>query len=73
MCDINCHVVRLHDGLREYAEYVKARNADSDNLLVYDPRSEEEKLHAALLQQQATADNKDNHKIGGTYSQWFHF
>ncbi len=44
---------RLHNSLRDYAEYVKARNAESDSLLVHDPRSEEEKQQAALLAEKA--------------------
>ena len=48
-----CH--RLQKGLQEYAEYVKARNNDSNNLLVYDPRSPAERLAAEDLQTLATA------------------
>lgn len=43
-------VCRLQTGLKEYAEFVKQRNATSDMLQVQDPRSVEEKTLAERLQ-----------------------
>lgn len=48
----------MQRGLREYAEYVKARNEMADYMRVVDPRSEEERINAADLQQLAQANNE---------------
>ncbi|XP_052284814.1 sperm-associated antigen 17-like isoform X3 [Dreissena polymorpha] len=48
----------MQRGLREYAEYVKARNAMQDYMRVVDPRSEEERMTAADLQVTARANNE---------------
>ncbi|KAL3882261.1 hypothetical protein ACJMK2_028623 [Sinanodonta woodiana] len=53
--------LRLHlqQGLREYAEWVKARNLASDLMQVKDPRTEEERINAADLQALAMQHSAD--------------
>ncbi|KAL4233858.1 Sperm-associated antigen 17 [Mactra antiquata] len=48
----------MQKGLREYAEYVKARNEMSDYMRVVDPRTEEERINASDLQELAQANNE---------------
>lgn len=49
---------RLQTGLKEYAEYVCARQEDSEALKVQDPRSEEEKMAAADLLSSVFVEDK---------------
>lgn len=48
----------MQRGLREYAEYVKARNDMAEYMRVVDPRTEEERINAADLHQLAQANNE---------------
>ena len=48
----------MQRGLREYAEYVLARNEMSEYMQVVDPRTEEEKINASDLQSLAQANNE---------------
>lgn len=48
----------MQRGLREYAEYVLARNEMSQYMRVVDPRTEEEKINASDLQTLAQANNE---------------
>ena len=48
----------MQRGLREYAEYVLARNEMSQYMQVVDPRTEEEKINASDLQSLAQANNE---------------
>ncbi|KAL5020758.1 hypothetical protein ScPMuIL_002159, partial [Solemya velum] len=41
---------QLQSGLRDYAEYVMARNKSSENMQIFDPRTEEERIHAQDLE-----------------------
>ncbi|KAK3098986.1 hypothetical protein FSP39_024961, partial [Pinctada imbricata] len=41
----------LQEGLKEYAEYVTERNKMTEYMQVVDPRTDEEKIHAADLQE----------------------
>lgn len=43
-------ICRFQSGLRDYAEYVMSRNKSSEQMLVFDPRTEEERIHADDLQ-----------------------
>ena len=45
-------------GFKQYAEFVQARTEDSQALLVQDPRSEDEKIHAEDLQASAKTTQK---------------
>lgn len=48
----------MQKGLREYAEYVKARNEMTDFMRVVDPRTEEERINASDLQELAKANSE---------------
>ena len=48
----------MQRGLREYAEYVLARNEMSQYMQAVDPRTEEEKINASDLQSLAQANNE---------------
>ena len=48
----------MQRGLREYAEYVLARNELSEYMQAVDPRTEEEKINASDLQSLAQANNE---------------
>lgn len=47
---------RLHDGLKQYGEFVRARWQASEFLLVDDPRTDEERMHAADLHDLAKSE-----------------
>ena len=52
----------MQRGLRDYAEHVKSRNEISDFMQIRDPRSEEEKINAADLQNLAQSEIKNCEK-----------
>ena len=56
-------VFRLTSGLRSYAEFIKAWNQRSSELLVHDPRSQEERDQAAELQAAMAAAQKDELQV----------
>lgn len=44
-------IFRLQAGLKEYAEYVITRNKTTEYMQPVDPRTDEERIHAADLQE----------------------
>lgn len=51
LSDLKFVYFRLQAGLKDYAEYVIGRNKTTEYMQPIDPRTDEEKIHAADLQE----------------------